>query len=658
MRFSLDPRKWFATKRTIITEPDATQDALDALEKRRRLRDEGIRKAIAAAHTVMEQTGVATYPKFPLEPYIPPRGVMPEEFARGFAMDQAWTNLAMDDNWLLNSNNGSATANVISGMGFPGFPYLTELTQLTEYRDMSERTASEMTRKWIKLKSTSPDEDNTDYIAGLDEDLKKFRIRELFRECAKLDGFMGRAQLFINMGETEGEELKTPLMLNRFKIQVGTLRGFKLIEPITTYPSAYNATNPLKSDYYVPSMWFVYGSSVHASRFLTFVSRPVPDLLKPVFNFSGISLSQLAQPYVDYWFSTRDSVGKLIRNFSITALSTNLDTVLQTGGDDLTKRMQLFTRYRDNQGVFLLNKAEEALTQLNVPITGLDKLQAQAQEHMAAVAKTPLVILLGITPSGLNTSSESEIKVYYDYIADQQEVLFRPNLEKVLQILQLNRYGRINPDITFEFEPLFTMSDKEAAATRKSDSEVDGLYIDKGVLDPLEIRTRLATSPSSGYNNIQADKVPMPPPQSEFGEEAVPKDAPKNSVTAEVSTEEGDGASDLALSMMDEAARVAQDGGFRGNQHIGGISSAQDPFEQAMRLTSAATAASKRAQTQKTARAHQAAFYAHTRAHKAHKLALSSGPGAPPHVHSTYCDAHEASAAAHKPYAMLNGREA
>lgn len=433
---------------------------------------------------------------FPVKAYTPPSGVAPAEHV--LAMDDQMTNL-------YGTNNSMFT-----GLGFPGFPYLTELTQITEYRDMSERAANEMVRKWVKLRSISKG-DKADRILALEAAMKKHCVRELFRQCAILDGFMGRAQLFVDLGDIAGLELKTPLMLNRFKVAKDSLRGFKVVEPITTYPANYNSTNPLASNYYVPSSWFVYGQEVHASRLLQFISRPLPDLLKPAYNFSGMSLSQLGQPYVDYWLNTRDSVGKLLRNFSTTVLTTDMSDALSGGSSaDIFGRMRLFTQFRDNQGIFMLDKGrEETITQINTPLSGLDKLQAQAQEHMAAVAKTPLVILLGITPTGLNSSAEGDIRVFYSYIADQQEAIFRRNLETVLKVLMLNEFGEVDDDIAFDFAPLFEMSDKEHADIRKLNADEATALSALGAVSPEEVRARLALSPDSGWDNLDTDALAL-----------------------------------------------------------------------------------------------------------------------------------------------------
>lgn len=582
-------------------------------------------------------TGVGKPTKFPIQLYEPPKGVAPARHV-----------LAMDAE-LSVVYSGTNLASFFSGFpGFPGFPYLSELTQMTEYRDMSERVAAEMTRKWIKFKSKG-DDDKVEAIAIIEAAMKRHDIRGLFREAATKDGWFGRMNLFINLGDTEGDELAKPLMINPYKIKRGSLKGFKLVEPITTYPAAYNASLPLEADYYVPSAWFVYGQRVHATRLLEFCSRPLPDLLKPVYNFSGISLSQLAQPYVDYWLSTRNSVGNLLRNFSTSVLATDMSSVLQGGdGSPVFNRAKVFTALRDNQGIFLIDKEQEDFKKVETSLAGLDKLQAQAQEHMAAVAKTPLVILLGITPAGLNNSQDSEIRIFYDYVADQQEILFRPNLDIVIKVIMLSELGYIDEDIEYDFEPLYAMTEKELALIRKSDGEAGVAYITAGVIDAEEERTRVANDPQSGYSNLDLNKVITPPmQQGQWG--GAPADGSglagegnEMSLDPNVNQELTQGVNDA----MDLA--FAADAAFTGNQHVELGGESTHPYTVAARASSAASKATKDAQRSGTKRNHEKAFKAHGRALAAHQRALGSASPLAQQVHQTFIDAHAAAQAAHE----------
>lgn len=407
-------------------------------------------------------------------------------------------------------------------IGFLGYPVLAELAQIAEYRQMSSRLAMEMTRKWIKLSSTG-DKGKADRIKALEAAMKRFHVREHFRECAEMDGFFGRGQLFANIRDVvSGPELEKPLVLDSRKVGKGDLKGFRVIDPSTTYPGDYNSTNPLCEDYFAPTTWYVMSQKIHATRLLTFVSRKLPDILKPAFNFGGISLSQLALTTVLNWHGTRDSVAALLKNFSTSCYATDLATVLSGGSDgSVVDRAQLFTQMRENLGLMILDKEREQFFQVNTPLSGLDKLQAQAQEHMAAVAQTPLVVLTGITPSGLNASSDGEIRVFYDYVKDMQEILFRRPLEAVIKLIQLNEFGDIDESITFDFEPLYEMNDGERARIRKSDADAGVEYIAAGVISPIEERKRLATDPESGYSDLDVD-APVPDPAAALTEKKDP----------------------------------------------------------------------------------------------------------------------------------------
>ena len=262
------------------------------------------------------------------------------------------------------------------------------------------------------------------------------------------------------------------------------------------------------------------GQKVHSSRLLTIVTRPLPDILKPAFNFAGMSLFQLAEPYVDNWLRTRQSVSDLINNFSITCLATAMDQVLQgdDDGSDVNDRADLFTLTRSNRGMMLIDKEREELVKLDTSLAGLSELQAQSQEHMCSVSRTPAIVLTGISPTGLNASSEGEVRVYYDWIIAQADSFWREPLDVVLKVLQLHLFGEIDPDIGFNFVPLYQMTDKELSEIRKSDAEASQTYVTMGAVSPQEVRVKLAQDPESGYQGLDTT-IEIEPPADPSQEE-------------------------------------------------------------------------------------------------------------------------------------------
>jgi uncharacterized protein len=395
------------------------------------------------------------------------------------------------------------------GLGFLGYPYLAELSQRPEYRRVSEIWAAEATRKWVKLGGS-----NENRVNKLEKVMTAFNIRALFREAAEHDGFFGRSQIFIDLGDRDRNELNKPLTIRAEKIPKGGLKGFKVVEPFWSYPGPYESTKPTAPDFYRPKMWQIMSDQIDASRLLSFVGREVPDLLKPAYMFGGLSLSQMVKPYVDNWLRTRQSVSDLLHSFSTMVLATDMSTVLAGGGaENLLKRAELFNKTRDNRGLMLTNKETEELTNVSTPLGTLDKLQSQAQEQIASVSGIPLVKLLGVTPSGLNASSDGEIKTFYDTIAAYQERVFRGPLETVIQILQLHEFGDIDEDITVEFLDLWELDESAKAVNRKSDADADVAYVGAGIVSPEEVRQRIVEDEESPYFGLElADEAPELPP--------------------------------------------------------------------------------------------------------------------------------------------------
>lgn len=398
------------------------------------------------------------------------------------------------------------------GVGFLGFPLMAELCQRSEYLRPSEIVPKEMTRKWIKLHCAGSEE-KTEKMQDIEDELKRLGVQALFCKAAELDCKFGRGQIYIDTGDTDNEdELKTPLVDMPEKFGKGKLKALRTIEPIWTYPSQYNAFDPLKADYFKPQSWFVMGKEIHNSRLLTFVGREVSDLLKPAYAFSGISFTQMLVPYVNNWLRTRQSVSDIVCSFSQFVLKTNLSSILNSGsGEQEAARAALFNAGRDNNGLMIVDKDTEDFENIAAPLAGLSDLQAQTQEHCAGVVGLSLIKYFGITPKGLNNSSEGEIQVGDDAILSAQEHLFTPQLSRLLNLVQLSLFGEIDPRIGFTWVPLRTLNEEKLAEVRKTEADTDAMYIDRGVITPEESRIRIAQQPESSYMGLDLSKEIIPP---------------------------------------------------------------------------------------------------------------------------------------------------
>lgn len=396
------------------------------------------------------------------------------------------------------------------GQGFFGYPYLAELQQRSEYRHAAEIWAEHAVRKWIEIKGSTPEKRKL-----VEDAFTALNVRDVFQQWIFHDHSFGRGQIFLDFGDADKEkELMRPLVVKDVKVnQDRPLQRLTVVEPMWVSPGTYATSNPLRHDFYRPEQWFVYGRRVHTSRFLTITSRPVSDMLKPAYGFGGLSLTQMMKPYVDNWLQTRQAVSDMLNSYSVMVLATDMSAVLSGGSADaLYSRIDMFNATRDNRGSMTIDKNEETLTNVAVPLSGLSELLAQSQEQLASVSRIPLSIYLQITPTGLNATSDGETRNFYADVHSYQEKNVRQPLQKVFEIVQLSVLGAIDPEMSFVFEPLWELGEVEKATVRKSNADADVAYVNAMVVSPDEVRERLSNDDESLYHGVDlTDPAPEPP---------------------------------------------------------------------------------------------------------------------------------------------------
>lgn len=412
---------------------------------------------------------------------------------------------------------------------FVGYGVLTGLAQNGLIRAGVEMRAKEMTRAWGELvregndKPQNADEQN-DQLKQLEQDIRKFKIQKMFNKAAQYCGYYGGVLVFIDTGE-DANSLANPLTISKETFSEGSLKGLRLVEPFTVSPGFYNSTNPISANYFKPSLWYVQGIPVHASRFLYFAENELPTLIRPAYNFFGLSLAQKVLDAVSHYTGCRESSARLLKKYAVTIFKTNMQDVLSGGFDnELQNRVTYFNQMRDNDGTAVIDKEAEDLVVMTTSLAGVTDLVRQAMEYVAAMFNEPVTKMWGLSPNGFNTG-DSDLSNHYDNIESLQEDMFGEPMAKLVKILQMNAFGEIDESIHFEFAPLDKDDETATVTNNKTKAETDTILMEAGIIAPEEARQRLIDEPNSGYNNLTPyDSIKAPTdPLEPFN----PDDAPE-----------------------------------------------------------------------------------------------------------------------------------
>jgi uncharacterized protein len=425
---------------------------------------------------------------FEFKPYEPPPGVIPKD-KKGDALAQDSTPYAT-----LNSNEALCS---LYG-GFRGYPYLAMLSQATEYANAHAVIADEMTRAWIKITSSDEDEKIVEEVEDL---IKKYKVKELIHNAIFQDSMFGVARIYIDTGADDNEKLN-PLFKDPRKVK-GKLKAnsFKLVEPMWVYPAMYNSADPLSDNFYCPDAWFVMGKTVHSSRFINLVTRPVAQILKPSYNFGGLSLTQLMESYVNSWEEIRKEIPEIVKAFTLAGLKTDMEARMQNPAL-FKKRIELMANYKTNRGVLAIDKEEEYF-QVNTPMTDLEKIATNYQEQLCIPSRVPVIKLLGNAPAGLSASGDGEIEVWHETVAGIQERNIRPLLQDMLDYIMLSEWGEIKEEISFEFNPLTEMTDEQHSDIRLKNAQQLNTLAMSGAIQPSDANQWLVNDPISGFSFLK-----------------------------------------------------------------------------------------------------------------------------------------------------------
>lgn len=398
---------------------------------------------------------------------------------------------------------------------FLGYGTLQQIAQNGMIRTCIQTVADDVTREWIEIEGgDESDSDKVDELQDLQDN--KYHLRKLFNEAVAKVGYMGGAFIYIETGEQNPE---LPLIISEIssELEKGSTVRFVVVDPVSVTPGEYNSIDPLRPDFMKPKWWWVLGKRVHRSRLIALVDNPPPDLLKPAYNFLGIPQAQILWDYVIHWNQCRTYTADLLRKVSLLVMKTNVDNIFASanGIQDFDIRMQALQRFRDNDSVFVCDKDNEDVENVQLSLGGCTEIVKQSLEFVVAMNRTPAVKLLGISPSGFSTG-DTDLRNYNDHILSKQE-LRRDAIMTCLKVIQLVEFGTIDDSINFKFKELGTNDEFNQSMAAKTRMEVVMSLNDRQAISPEELRQVAKKEDALGLGFIADDMPEMDPQDPQLG---------------------------------------------------------------------------------------------------------------------------------------------
>jgi phage-related protein (TIGR01555 family) len=231
--------------------------------------------------------------------------------------------------------------------------------------------------------------------------------------------------------------------------------------------------------------------NVHESRLILFTGPKLTDGDIPgVRAGMGDSIYTRLKGTLSRYALGWNSAAILLNEFSLACMKIKglADMASQDAQKKLMVRMAAVQLGRSIARVTLLDKEEE-LTRDTAAVTGLSDLLFALMQEMAGEADTPVTILMGMSPAGMNATGESDIRGWYDRIAGEWVEKLDPPMRRLLSIILRSQNGGKEPEKwSVDLNPLWQESPKEKAETRKIHADTDEQNIVNGIYSSEEAR--------------------------------------------------------------------------------------------------------------------------------------------------------------------------
>lgn len=364
---------------------------------------------------------------------------------------------------------------------------------------MVEIPAFEMTRARREFMLKDPDQIKE--LLKAEDDLS---LWERARECTQWSYLLGGGAILLGL-DGHGE-MDVPLDVT--KVQKGQLKFLHALDPSTLVPWGAEHTfliqNPTSPEFMRPEFYTLNAAGlefIHHTRIVRFPGVPLPWLqMVETLWWGGSRIDRTFDAIADAE-AVLGSVVALLEEaqvdvYSIVGLFGKLAT--KAGTEEVIKRVQLANRMKSNYQAILKDQEEDYEQKQNSIVQGMGALIQQFLVVCAAASDIPVTRLVGTSADGMNATGEGDARNFYDMIDAQRANFLRPRLCELDEVFVRSTLGSIPEDYSWEYGPLWQMSDTEIATIQAQRATRDATYLDQGIVTPSVVAKELQADKTYG----------------------------------------------------------------------------------------------------------------------------------------------------------------
>ena len=380
--------------------------------------------------------------------------------------------------------------------------------------------SDDMTRAGIQMNSdTDPDD-----IEKLTTAMHQTELWPRLNETIKWSRLYGGALLVMQI---DGQDMATEL--DPQTVGEGQLKGFLVLDRWMVQQTFSDLVLDYGPDYGLPRYYDVVATApfmprqrIHYTRCVRMDGVTLPFRQKLAENGWGMSvIERLYDRLIAFDSGTLGASQLLFKAYLRTYKVNEFRAVVGAGGPVLEKFMEsmdVMRMMQSNEGLTIIDAKDEFETH-SYSFAGIPETLMILGQQISGALGIPLVRLFGQSPSGMNATGESDIRLYYDMINSTQEARLRRPLTKVFDVYWHSVLGTEPPDTWgFVFRSLRQLDELEKAELAQRDADTINMLHQGGIISTTIALQELKQSSiiTGRFTNISEEDIEdskqMPPP--------------------------------------------------------------------------------------------------------------------------------------------------
>lgn len=438
-------------------------------------------------------------------PYVAPRPTGPARTADSF------------QNFLTRTGHGTGNLNDASRYGFN--PVSRNRLQMEwVYRGSwiagmaVDTVAEDMTREGVEIHSDA----DPDQLQELGQAADKLQVWDKLCETLKWSRLYGGALAMLMI---DGQRPDTPLNLDR--IGEGQFRGLLPLDRWALLPSLQDLVEDFGPSFGQPRFYDTVVDintglprlKIHHTRVIRLDGVELPYWQRITENLWGQSVLERLWDRLIAFDSVTSGAAQLVYKAHLrTVKIKGYRQAVGTNGPaaaGIAAQLNAIRALQSSEGLTVLD-ADDDLAVSTYAFSGLDDIMLQFAQQISGALQIPLVRLLGQSPAGMNSTGESDLRMYYDGIKAQQEARLRPGIEALYDVLWRSTFGEPSPDqFDIEFKHLWQMTEEQRATVTNTRTQAVTTAYEAQIIDRATAMKELKdiAKTTGAFANIQDEDI-------------------------------------------------------------------------------------------------------------------------------------------------------